>query len=220
MNARSARNFSIFSARFSLLVLVALTLVALTVTPADAKKKKNKKPTDPIELFNPLLGLDYSHWLVGPIVEIATVEEVETYLALTNDEEASAFVASFWAKRAEGLSFFDKKPQQIFQERSAEADKRFSEGETPGRQTDRGKVWILYGEPSEVEFKEPREVKAPTLEAWTYGENIEEGLDGEKPKTLYRFVDVDGAKVFYTNQKRRPDHFRRLERLRSDRGGG
>ena len=92
-----------------------------------------KKPKDPEELFNPILGVNYSHWLVGPVVEIATEDEVEAYLLLVDDEGAKAFIDAFWEKRAEGVALFTKPPRQLFDERAAEADKRFSEGASPGR---------------------------------------------------------------------------------------
>lgn len=236
MNARSVKSFSISSARRSSArvawwvltvwgtvivwgtVWVILALAVLAAEPAAAKKKK--KPTDAADLFNPLLGLDYSHWLVGPVVDVATLDEVDAYLALAGDEEAAEFIESFWAKRAEGIGFFEKKPQQIYEERVTEANKRFSEGEIPGRQTDRGKVWTLYGEPEEVEFEKPREVRTPTLEVWRYPKDAVAGLDGEQPKQVYRFVAVDGSTVFYINQKRRPDRFRPDSRRRRDGSGG
>lgn len=204
MSVRSAKNFSISwaSARRAKAVAVCLAAAILLIaSPAAAKKKK--KYTDPNELFNPLLGIDYSHWLVGPIADIASEDEIEAYMELASDEAAEEFIESFWANRAEGVGFFEKKPRQIFEERAAEADKRYSEGAFPGRRTDRGKTLILYGEPEEITFDKPLEVGAPTLEIWKYPKDAVAGLDGEKPQRSYRFVEIDGSKVFYTNQKLR-----------------
>lgn len=211
MNARCAKSFSIScpAAR------AAVVLLAVLLAAAPAGAKKNKKPDDPNELFNPLLGLDYSHWLVGPIADIATVGEIDEYLALADDEAAQRFIEAFWARRAEGIGFFEKKPHQIFEERAEEADKRFSEGAFPGRRTDRGKTWILYGEPEEITFEAARQVDVPTLEVWSYPKDAPAGLDGETPKRRYRFVEIDGSKVFYTNQKFRPDPLAR-DRRRPD----
>ena len=39
-----------------------------------------RKPPNPEELFNPLLGVQWSHWLVGPVSWIANDEEIEDYL--------------------------------------------------------------------------------------------------------------------------------------------
>ncbi len=220
MNARSVKSFSIFYARTARVRgwLVLLLVAALLAVPAAAAKKKKKKLSDPEELFNPLLGIEYSHWLVGPIAEIASEEEIEEYLALVTDEDAASLIDAFWLGRAEGYGFFDKKPHQIFEERATEADKRFSEGALPGRSTDRGMIWIVYGEPEDVEYEIPRDTKIPTLEVWTYSKDAEAGLGGEKPKRAYRFVEIDGSKVFYSGQKFRLDPVQRERDAR--RSGG
>lgn len=190
---------------FALALLVALGLVVATPVVAD-------KPVDVDELFNPILGLDYSHWLVGPVAVIASEEEIETYLHLTSDEEARAFIDAFWEKRAEGTAIFQKTPRQLFQERAEDADKRFSEGARPGRGTDRGEILILYGEPETIEFESPRKVGDPTLEVWNYPDDAPEGLDGEKPNRRYRFVDLGDTVVLYTGQKLRPSLRDRVRR--------
>lgn len=205
MNDRSARSFSISCARHSAFLAAAIAVALLTVPAATAK---GKKPRDPEALFNPLLGIEHSHWLVGPIAEIATADEIEAYLALTGDDEAVRFVEEFWGRRAEGYGFFDRKPRQIYEERLTEADKRFSEGTFPGRRTDRGKLWILYGEPEEITFEKDRDERVPTLEVWRYPKDAGAGLDGERPKRVYRFIDVDGSKVLFTGRYR-PNPFDR-----------
>jgi GWxTD domain-containing protein len=204
MSAPSAKNFSISwpkarrRGRHSAAVCFAVAFLLIAL-PAAAKKKN--KSSDPDDLFNPLLGIDYSHWLVGPIADVAAQEEIDAYLRLASDEEAAAFIESFWAKRAEGVGFFEKKPRQIFEERAEVADKRFSEGAFPGRRTDRGKTLILYGEPEEITFESPPDVGVPTLEVWKYPKDAALGLDGEAPQRSFRFVEIDGSTVLYTNQK-------------------
>ena len=182
---------------FLLLLLLTASLVSATANA--------KKPKDPEELFNPLLGVQWSHWLVGPIVQIADEKEVDTYLRLTSDEDAAAFVETFWAKRNEDTALFKKTPKDLFDARSEEANKRYTEGTYPGNRTDRGTVLILYGEPDEIAFESPKKVGYPPLEVWEYSKKAEEGLDGKKPKRLYRFVEIKGSTVLYTGQPLRPD---------------
>ena len=175
-----------------------MTAVALVLALSAAAKKKSKKPTDPEELFNPLLGIEYSHWLVGPIVEIASESEVAEYLELVDDEEAAAFIEAFWQRRNEGTGFFEETPQELFEKRAEEADKRFTVGAFPGRRSDRGTLFVLFGEPEEVEYPRPTKVGAPTLEVWRYPKDAEPGLHGEKPKTRYRFIRVGDQTYFYS----------------------
>jgi GWxTD domain-containing protein len=187
--------------------LIALLIVAL---PAAAKKK----PSDPDDLFNPMLGPDYAQWLVGPIVEMATVKEVERYLELITDEEAEAFIAEFWEARNADTPVFEKTPQQIFEDRVVEADKRYSEGAYPGSRTDRGKIFIVFGEPESVKFEQQNAVNAPTLEVWYYPKDAPAGLGGETPERRYRFAKFDGETSLYTGQRKRRDPRDDLRRRR------
>lgn len=202
------------SARLStLLFALAVGTCLLLAAPATAKKK----PTDPDELFNPMLGPDYAQWLVGPIVEMATAKEVERYLELLSDEEAEAFIAEFWAKRNEGTPVFEKTPEQTFHQRVEEADKRYTEGAYPGSRTDRGKIFILYGEPEEIEFESQDNINDPTLEVWYYPDEAPKGLDDEKPAGRYRFVKIEGGTYLYTGRHMLRRDFR--EELRRKRTG-
>lgn len=186
-----------------------LLLVAVLAAPPVAEAKKPKEAED---LFNPMLGPDYAFWLAGPIVRIATEEEVEEYLFLVGDEEARAFIEEFWAKRNEGTGVFEKTPEEIFRERAVEADKRFSEGTLPGRRTDRGAIFVVYGEPEKIEFETQDLVGQPPIEVWHYPEDAEKGLDGEKAQKRYRFIEVDGETVLFHGQKIRENPRDRIKR--------
>lgn len=186
------------------MLLAALPLALLAASSADAKKKKKTKDAELEELFNPLLSPDYSHWLVGPIYRIASQQEVDQYLDLVSDGEAAAFIERFWRTRNEGTGFFEDSPQEIFEKRAGEADKRYTEGTVAGRRTDRGTLLILYGEPEEIEHESPEKVGGPPLEVWKYPkEAAEEGLDGELPKPSYRFLELGGKTIFYNNNAAR-----------------
>ncbi len=190
-------------------VLVALVLVA--AVPAAAKKKAKEVPSAE-ELFNPMLGVDYSHWLVGPIVLMASEKERRDYLSLTSDAEAETFVAAFWAKRNEDSPVFQDTPQEIFAARVAEADKRFTEAVYPGSRTDRGLRFVLYGEPESITFEEPERVGDPTPELWTYAKDAPLGLDGAKPERSYRFIKDGEFTVVFNEHIRRKMRQRNLRR--------
>lgn len=172
-----------------------VVLAAGVAAPATAKRAPTAE-----DLFNPLLGIEHSYWLVGPIALIASEKEVSAFLALTSDEEAERFIAEFWARRNEGTPVFTKTPEKLFEERSIEADKRFTQAAYPGRRSDRGTIFVVYGEPEKIEYESPTEVDRPTLEAWHYGKDAK-GLDGKAPKKIYRFFQDGEQTVFYTGQK-------------------
>lgn len=199
----------------SVVLVVGLLLLA---SAAHAGPKK----ADPEELFNPLLGVEWSHWLVGPVSWIATKKEIEEFLLLVTDEEAAAFAEEFWAERSQDVGPFEKGPREIFRERAETADSRYTEGAWPGRRTDRGTVYVVHGEPESIEFESPERVGDPPQEVWVYGKDAEKGLDGEKPDKRYRFFERrDGRTVFWDHRARMDprDRLRREDEQRR-RGGG
>ncbi len=164
---------------------------------------------DLLDLINPLLGPKYARWLVGPIAELATEKEKKAYLELIDDDSAKAFAESFWSGSRSGI-------RAAFDERVAEADKRFAEGTYVGSETDRGAIYTVYGEPAEIEFEEHRDVRDPPVELWRYGKKAEPGLNGKRPQKTYRFTKYDDVTVQFrkggpndpqTRRRRQPDPF-------------
>ena len=170
--------------------MLAVTLAS----PALAGKRKHQ---DPEELTNFLLSPRYSQWLVGPVAKIASSEERDVYLGLQVDEEAAAFITGFWEKRGGEAVFPTKGGKVIFDERAQEADRIFSEGTFRGHRTDRGTVFVLYGEPKEIRFEAAPRGRGEFLEIWEYDKEAEKGLDGKKPERLYRFVKKNGTTQIY-----------------------
>lgn len=192
-------------AAFGLLGLVPLGLLG----PAAAGAQPLE---DTSELFNPLLGIRYSHWLTGAIGQIASEDEVAEYLDLLDDEEAREFIDRFWERRAEGTKPFQKTPRQLYEARAEDADKRFSKGTIPGRLTDRGKILVLFGEPERISFETPERADIDPLETWWYSDGAEAGLHGDEPRGRYQFVPKGDRIVLFTGQRLRPDL---RERVRS-----
>ena len=157
---------------------VALALVAFVVAAAQAA---NAQP----ENINPFLGPQYADWLVGAIGEIASEEERSAYLLLEADEEAAQFSEEFWQQPGQAAI------RELYERRFAEAEKRFAEGVYAGGRSDRGTIFVLYGEPEMIEYEEFRDVRDPDVEVWRYPKKAEPGLDGERPQRTYRFVRVD-----------------------------
>ena len=153
-------------------------------------------------LINPRLSPDYSGWLVGATARLATPAEVEAYLALSSDAEAAAFIEDFWARRDPMPLREDNPLREAFDERSAEADRRFSEAGYLGRRTARGTVFILYGEPSDVDYQISPSPDDPPIEVWIYQAGAPAGLDGRAPERFYKFIRRGDVTEFYTPPRR------------------
>lgn len=181
-----------FARVWNRLFIVAL-VVALTVSGASAEKRRALE-----ELTNFALGAEYSQWLVGPVSRIAKSTEIDRFLSLTDDREAVEFIDDFWDKRADpSVPWPDKQPRAVFETRVDEADRKFTEGVTRGRRTDRGEIHIVYGPPPEIDYEDDPDSRQGPIEVWRYGKKTEPGLDGEKPKKLYRFVKSGQLTEFY-----------------------
>ena len=89
----------------------------------------------------------YRKWLNEDVVYIITREERNVFLALTTDGEREAFIEQSWARRdpdpqKEGNAF-----KVEHYRRMAYANEYFA-SDVPGWKTDRGRIYILYGEPA------------------------------------------------------------------------
>jgi len=186
------------------LSLCLVLLWAASVTEATAKKKR--KAPGPEDVTNFLLSPDYSQWLVGAIARMATQEEVDAYLALATDEEASEFIEEFWAKRGPEAVWPKKSKRLLFEERSAEADRLYDEGTHRGRHTDRGTTYVLYGPPDDTRFEQSARARSQNVEIWAYSPSAEDGLDDKRPKNFYLFIKQGDLTVEYRGpvQRRGP----------------
>jgi GWxTD domain-containing protein len=149
------------------------------------------------ELNNTRLSPALSQWLIGAVSKLATPEEVQGYLALTDDAAATAFIEAFWAAHDPDPARPGNPLRELFERRALEADKRFSEAGYLGRRTDRGTLFVLYGEPKTIDFElNPREGDPP-VELWSYGGARGPALDGKLPSPVYRFVKRGDLTVIF-----------------------
>ncbi|MEM1246212.1 MAG: GWxTD domain-containing protein [Acidobacteriota bacterium] len=192
--------------------LLAGLLLGLALVPAFPASAQKFKQYDRLDVTNLLLSPEYSQWLVGPIAYIASEAERSEYLGLADDAAAQEFVDSFWQKRPEVKKLFDRRAEQ--------ADKRFTEGTFVGSRTDRGTIFILYGDPESSEYEEHRNIEDPDVERWVYLKSAEKGLDGKKPRRQYRFAKEGDVTEFFVNtgvDQRRRQLEQRLEPTRTRR---
>lgn len=180
--------------------LVGLVLALLVTSPAVAAKKL--KNFDRELLIQPFLGPGHAEWLIGPIARIADKDEAEAYLRLDTDAAAAAFVDEFWRKRDPDPDVPGNALRDLFEERAAEADKLYSEGQVRGRNTDRGTLHVLYGPPAEIDYDIAQWPGGPPLILWKYPKGADKGLDGERPAKLYRLIRLGDLTVFYEDRMR------------------
>ena len=96
------------------------------------------------------LGSAYDSWLKEDVPDIITNEERRAFLQLSTNEEREQFVESFWDRRNPDPESAANTYKEEHYRRLAYADERFASG-IPGRKTDRGHIYILWGPPDEIE---------------------------------------------------------------------
>ena len=136
---------SIFSSRRSIAVL-ALISISTFWTPA---QRQNPSPDEKPRKIKPEIKKAYREWIENHD-EILTQSERDAWKKLATDDEREKFIEDFWRARDPDPDTEENEFKQQFYERVAYANEHFSSGK-PGRLTDRGRIYIKFGKPDEVE---------------------------------------------------------------------
>lgn len=175
-------------------LLVSALIVGLFAPEAMARKNRRFEKED---LINVLLRPGLAQWLVGPVARIATTKEIKAYLDLSDDREAEDFIQDFWQSRVDPSNPWPgRQVKDIFDQRAERADRLFTESANLGRRTDRGAIYILFGEPARSGFVQDVSRRNVTVEVWLYDSKTRIGLHGAPPEERYYFSKQDGVMSF------------------------
>ncbi|MBN1348755.1 GWxTD domain-containing protein [candidate division KSB1 bacterium] len=105
---------------------------------------------------------------------IATRQEIDAYAGLSY-EGKRAFMQNFWQTRDQNPETAINEFKQAYFTRVELANKQFSSRSKEGWRTDPGRVWILYGEPDDIE-RFPMDFENRAYEIWSYF-SIEGGVE-------------------------------------------
>ncbi len=149
----------------------------------EKQKKANSKA-----LKQELSGT-YKKWLNQDVVYIITPEEKAAFKALSNDEERDAFIEQFWLRRDPTPDTPENEYKEEHYRRIAYANEHYAAG-IPGWKTDRGRTYIMWGPPDQIESH---------ASGGTYERPTEEG-GGETStfpfeKWRYRYLEGVGQDV-------------------------
>ena len=152
--------------------------------PIDAKKKKQQQKDFSKEIKGP-----YKKWLDEDVIYIITDEEKSAFKQLSNDEERDQFIEAFWQRRDPTPDTEENEYKEEHYQRIAYSNEHFAAG-VPGWKTDRGRIYIMYGKPDEIDSH-------PS--GGTYERPIEEG--GGETSTFpfedwrYRYLEGIGQEI-------------------------
>ena len=193
---------SLFSLAIWLLPALAQEAQDPGTTPSPSKKidKETKR-----KMKRTLKELDnaYRQWLTEDVTYIISPEERNAFLQLDTNEEREQFIEQFWLRRSSNPDLPDNDFKEEHYRRIAYTNEHFASG-IPGWKTDRGRMYIMWGPPDEIESH-------PT--GGTYDRPMEEGggststypwetwrwryLEGIGENVILEFVDPSGSGEYH-----------------------
>jgi GWxTD domain-containing protein len=135
------------------------------------------------------LASPYQKWLTEDVAYIISAEERATFTQLSNDQQRENFIEDFWLRRDPAPGTLTNEFKEEHYRRIAYANDRFA-SKLPGWKTDRGRIYITFGPPDEMESHPSGAQGSYPYEVWRYrwiegmGDNVElrfedQGWNGE-----------------------------------------
>ena len=123
-------------------------------------------------------------WLDQDVAYIITDEETTAFKGLQTDEEREQFIEQFWLRRDPTPDTVENEYRDDHYSRIALANERYAAG-VSGWKTDRGRIYILHGEPDSIESRPA---------GGTYYRTFQEGGGSTStyPFEIWRYRHIDG----------------------------
>ncbi|HYX00360.1 MAG TPA: GWxTD domain-containing protein [Candidatus Elarobacter sp.] len=191
----------IFSIAISVPTVFAQQAQDPNAPPAPQKLDKETKR----KMRRTLKELDsaYRQWLTEDVTYIISPDERNAFLQLDTNEEREQFIEQFWLRRSSNPDLPENDFKEEHYRRIAYANEHYASG-IPGWKTDRGRMYIMWGPPDEIESH-------PT--GGTYDRPMEEGggststypwetwrwryLEGIGENIILEFVDPSGSGEYH-----------------------
>src|SRR6476620_2251935 len=129
---------------------LALAVSLFASASAFVLAQDSQDPATKARNVKPELKKAYNDWLDKDVTYIITDEERKAFKKLATDDERERFIEEFWRRRDPDPDTDENEFKEEYYERIAYANEHFSSG-IPGWKTDRGRIWIMYGKPDELE---------------------------------------------------------------------
>ncbi|OGD28308.1 MAG: hypothetical protein A2Y56_11970 [Candidatus Aminicenantes bacterium RBG_13_63_10] len=149
-------------------ILGLLTLAAFVSASAQKSQVKGLKPKDLPEL--------YYKWLEEEVVYIISPVERDVFLKLQSDRERDLFIEAFWKHRDTNTATEENEYKREHYRRVNHANHFYGRVTTkPGWKTDRGRIYIILGEPNDIQRFEGQS-QTYAAEVWFYQDQSDRGL--------------------------------------------
>jgi len=130
--------------------LVLFVTTAAVVLAAWRPEPAPPNPTPAEQRLRRELATPYRNWVNEDVVYIITAEERAAFQKLTTDKEREKFIEQFWLRRDPTPGTPENEFKEEHYRRIAYANERYA-GSKPGWKTDRGRTYIVWGPPDEID---------------------------------------------------------------------
>jgi GWxTD domain-containing protein len=159
--------------------------------PLPEKQKKANARALKIELSK-----TYRKWLDEDVRWIITDQEKSAFMQLSNDEERDQFIEAFWQRRDPTPDTEENEFKEEHYRRIAYANEHYPAG-IPGWKTDRGRTYIVFGPPDEIEshpsggsYERPMEEGGGNTSTFPFEQWRYRYIEGIGQEVIVEFVDT------------------------------
>lgn len=193
--------------------VIALALICLVALVEDLRGQAAKLPPR------------HKQWLEEEVVYIITPLEREVFQKLTTDRERDLFIEAFWKQRDHVPGTQENEFKTEHFRRITHANKYYGRtGPKPGWKTDRGRIYIILGEPMDIQRFDGKTQTYPA-EIWFYQGKTDLGLPAAFNVVFFQQGGVgeyrlysptrDGPQALLTSYQGDPiDYYKAYENLR------
>lgn len=194
-------------------VLVGLLIASLVAPPLRSDDKKDKKKQEAAQVKDEPRGLSpkdrerqrkalqreldrpFEKWLKEDVTYVITDEERAAWKRLNTAEEREQFIEQFWLRRDPTPDTAENEYKEEHYRRIAYANEHYASG-IPGWKADRGRTYIMFGPPDEVEshpsggsYERPAEEGGGTTSTFPFEKWRYRYIEGVGQEVILEFVD-------------------------------
>jgi GWxTD domain-containing protein len=159
--------------------------------PLSEKEKKRNEEKLKKELETP-----YRKWLNEDVAYVITQEEKDAFKRLQTDDEREQFIEQFWLRRDPTPDTVENEFKEEHYRRIAYTNEHYASG-IPGWKTDRGRIYIAYGPPDDIEdhssggtYERPREEGGGSTSTYPFQQWRYRYIEGVGTGVIIEFVDT------------------------------
>lgn len=137
------------SNQITLRIAVLLFLAFLVPSALAQKSSPSSDPQNKPRKEKRELPKVFTDW-IKDVEPILSPDELKAWPKLQTDEEREQFIGEFWRRRDPDPDTEENEYREAYYERIAYVNEHFASG-IPGYKTDRGRIYLKYGKPDEIE---------------------------------------------------------------------